>query len=108
VTFVKLKFTFRGVPHKKVRYPSKWLTVFCPSICVKSLRVFWRRFRDPIQVPRISENCHRVPRIKGIGSLTFSLKKNLVKSIFKLKKPSTDSPEGKALLSTNATEPFTP
>jgi len=62
-------------------------------------RVFFRRFRDPIRVPRISnrvprirENYHqvpkirenRVPRIREIGSLqiqtgflTFSLKKTL-------------------------------
>jgi len=54
------------------------------------IRVFLRRFRDPILVPRISENCHwvtrirevRVPRIREIGSLqvhtgylTFSFKK---------------------------------
>jgi len=35
--------------------------------------VFQRRFRGPIRVPRISENCHRVPT----GYLTFSLKTNL-------------------------------
>jgi len=62
------------------------------------IRIFLRRFSDPIRVPRISnrvprirENYHRVPkirenrvpRIKDIGSLqiqtvflTFSLKKN--------------------------------
>jgi len=54
------------------------------------MQVFLRRFRDPIQVPRIRETCHRVsrikenqvPRIREIGSLqvqtgylTFSLKK---------------------------------
>jgi len=41
---------------------------------------------DPIRVPRIRENYHRVPgirenqvpRIREIGSLTFSLKKKLV------------------------------
>ena len=45
-------------------------------------QVFLRRFRDPIRVPRIRENYHRVPRIREIGSLqihtgylTFSLKK---------------------------------
>jgi len=52
-------------------------------------QVFLRRFRDPIRVPRIRENYHRipkirksrVPRIREIGSLqiqngflTFSLK----------------------------------
>ena len=43
-------------------------------------QVFWRRFRDPIQVPRIQ---NRVPRIREIGPLqvhtgylTFSLRKN--------------------------------
>jgi len=43
---------------------------------------FLRCFRDPIWVPRISENGHRVPRIREIGSpqvhtgyLTFSFKK---------------------------------
>jgi len=40
------------------------------------IRVFLRCFRDPIRVPRIRENYHRVPkirenrvpRIRGIGS----------------------------------------
>ena len=43
--------------------------------------VFLRCFTDPIRVSRISENCHRVSRIRDIGSLqvhtgylTFSLK----------------------------------
>jgi len=51
---------------------------------------FLRRFRDPIRVPRISENYHRVPKIREnsvpiireiwslqiqTGFLTFSLKK---------------------------------
>ena len=49
-------------------------------------------FRDPIRVPRMSENYHRVPRVREIGTLeseirslqvhtgylTFSLKKNLL------------------------------
>ena len=45
-------------------------------------RFFLRRFRDPIRVPTITENYHRVPRIREVGSLqihigylTFSLKK---------------------------------
>ena len=68
---------------------------------------FLRRFRDPIRVPRIenrvpriSENCHRVPRIREnrfprigeIGSLqvhngylTFSLKKNWINHNYFLK-----------------------
>jgi len=32
-------------------------------------RFFLRRFRDPIRVPRIRENYHRVPKIREIGSL---------------------------------------
>jgi len=46
-------------------------------------RFFLRRFRDPIRVPTITENYHRVPRIREVGSLqihigylTFSLKKS--------------------------------
>jgi len=56
------------------------------------VRVFLRRFRDPIQVLRIRENYHRVPKIRenGVprtreigslqihtGYLTFSLKKTV-------------------------------
>jgi len=62
-------------------------------------RVFLRRFRDPIRVPRIRENYHRVPkirenrvpRIREIGSLqiqtgflTFFLKKNCTKPVRRL------------------------
>jgi len=32
---------------------------------ISVLAVFLRRFRDPIQVPRIKENYHRVPKIRG-------------------------------------------
>ena len=46
-------------------------------------RVFWMCFRDPIRVPTIRENYHRVPgirenrvpRIREIGFLSFSFKK---------------------------------
>jgi len=57
--------------------------------------VFLRRFRDPIRIPRIRENYHRVPKIREnrvprireigslqiqIGFLTFSLKKTCISS----------------------------
>jgi len=52
------------------------------SNCLTFIRFFLRCFRNPIRVPRISENYHRVPRIREIGSLhvhtgylPFSLKK---------------------------------
>jgi len=45
-----------------------------------SQQVFLRCFRDPIRVPRIKENYHRVPRIREIGSLTISLKKTCSQS----------------------------
>jgi len=59
--------------------------------CGLASAVFLRYLRDPIRVPRIenhvpriSENYHRVPRIREIGSLqvhtgylTFSLETNL-------------------------------
>jgi len=51
---------------------------------------FLSRFRDPIRVPRIKENYHRVSRIRENGSLqvhtgflTFSLKKHDIRNIFK-------------------------
>jgi len=51
--------------------------------------VFLRRFRDPIRVPRIRENYHRVPKIREIGFLqiqtgflTFSLKTTLIQCVF--------------------------
>jgi len=56
-------------------------------------RVFLRRFRDPIRVPRIRENYHRVPkirenrvpRIREIGSL-LPTNPNRVPNIFLKKK----------------------
>jgi len=74
--------------------PTSWVDRFCSetvhSIVTAKASFFLRRFRDPIRVPRIRENYHRVPkirenrvpRIREIESLqiqtrflTFSLKK---------------------------------
>ena len=77
-----------------------WLLLFCSpffekwscqtdwKLCCLRSGFFLMRCRDSMRVPRIRENCHRVPRIREIGSLqihtghlTFSLKKNLLKII---------------------------
>ena len=62
----------------------------CKLLCY--MQVFLRRFRDPIRVPRISENYHRVPNIREIGSpqvhtgyLKFSLKKNCYVLLYRTK-----------------------
>ena len=52
-------------------------------------QVFLRCFTDPIRVPRISENYHRVPRIREIGSLhvhTGYLIFSLIKTCMRAKK----------------------
>ena len=77
-----------GLPPSPPRTPMVLCIIFFSLI----YQGFLRRFRDPIRVPRIRENYHRVPkirenrvpRIREIGSLqihtgylTFSLKKAL-------------------------------
>ena len=70
---------------------ASWYThvLYIFSVYNSISRVFLRCFRDPIRVPRISENYHRFPRIREIGSvhvhtghLKFSLKKTGISCIF--------------------------
>jgi len=79
-------------------YLDVWATQICSlsllvylAVWASRVPVFWRRFRDPIWVPRIENrvpkirgNYQRVSRIREIvslqihtGYLTFSLKKTL-------------------------------
>jgi len=46
------------------------------------VQVFLRCFRNPIRVPRIRENYHRVPRIVHTAHLTFSLKQTCCSIFF--------------------------
>jgi len=57
----KKRFSF------KVFFIAPWSLFSNNSIHSRS--GIFRCFRDPIRVPRIRENYHRVPRVKKIGSL---------------------------------------